>query len=125
MAEARLLQPALDASGKGLAMASPGGDTHTSGHWRERMSKESFATSGAYALSHRDPHTMQRLIQTAPSATPYWSKSRANTAWDLYQTGHNPISGYTVRPRAHSKKSQAAPFTSHRLTSVSTQVGLR
>ena len=68
MAEARLLQQALDASGKGPAMASPGGDTHTSGHWRERMSKESFATSGAYALSHRDPHTMQRLIQTAPPA---------------------------------------------------------
>jgi hypothetical protein len=84
------------------------------------MAKESFSTSGAYALSHRDAHTMRRLVLTAPTATPYATKSRANNSWDLYQTGSNPITGYTMRPRAHSKKPQAAPFTSHRLCSVAT-----
>ena len=79
-------------------------DAHNAAHWKERVVKERHSAHAAHALPHANPtsllsHMKTRTFVTEPNntPTPYWTKARASTAWEQYQTGYNPISGYPIR----------------------------
>ena len=79
-------------------------DAHNAAHWKERVAKEHHSAHAAHALPHANPtnllsHMKTRTLVAEPNntPTPYWSKARASTAWEQYQTGYNPISGYPIR----------------------------
>ena len=106
-------------------------DAHNAAHWKERVAKEHHSAHAAHALPHANPmnllsHMKTRTLVAEPNntPTPYWSKARASTAWEQYQTGYNPISGYPIRWKSAKPGSfqptADAPFSSHRKASMAT-----
>ena len=106
-------------------------DAHNAAHWKERVAKEQHSAHAAHALPHANPtnllsHMKTRTLVAEPNntPTPYWSKARASTAWEQYQTGYNPISGYPIRWKSAKPGSfqptADAPFSSHRKASMAT-----
>ena len=104
-------------------------DAHNAAHWKERVAKEHHSALAAHALPHANPtnllsHMKTRTLVAEPNntPTPYWSKARASTAWEQYQTGYNPISGYPIRWKSAKPGSfqptADAPFSSHRKASI-------
>jgi len=96
------------------------------GHWRERVSKENFALSTVDSLPFNSADALtsslrERSLSPFPrrsggTSNVYRSKVRSSNAWEQFQVGHNPISGYSVR---WSQSAAGLPFTRHRMESHS------